>query len=329
MAREPFDRPIAHCRNEPMSATPIPVALHAASRQALVTLWRRACFTDRQYIAYFAGLGLLIAVLRDRVDGWPALLALHAAGLGFIAATVTAAARIPAVHAWYPLLMPLVTFPEIAALNLLLVDGWRDAPLVAFEASLFPEPPIVWLRRVTPWIVAELFQAGYLSYFLFLVTVAGLLRRRGEAAAFRGVIAASVLAYLACYVVFLAYPMEGPAHTLRHLSLPPVAGGPLHEVVRLVQQAGVHGNAFPSAHVAGAVPPLVFACRHAPRLGAILAVLIVLMGFGAVYDGYHYASDIVAGLVAGGIAAAAVLAVQRSPAWSRRLNLPVASPARS
>ena len=217
--------------------------------------------------------------------------------------------------------MPLVTFPEIATLNLLLVDAWRDAPLLALEASLFPEPPIVWMRRVTPPAVAELFQAGYLSYFLFLVAVAGTLRRRGEEAAFRGVIAASVLAYLACYVVFLACPMEGPAHTLRHLSLPPVAGGPLHDLVLLVQKAGVHGNAFPSAHVAGAVPPLVFACRHLPRLGAILAVLIVLMGLGAVYDGYHYASDIVAGFVVGGAAAASVMAVQQSPAWSRRFNL--------
>jgi membrane-associated phospholipid phosphatase len=96
-----------------------------------------------------------------------------------------------------------------------------------------------------------------------------------------------------------------------------------------VQKAGVHGNAFPSAHVAGAVPPLVFACRHLPPLGAILAVLIVLMGLGAVYDGYHYASDVVAGLVVGGSAAACVMAAQRSPVWSRRLNLAATSPARS
>ncbi len=311
-----------------MSAIPISLAVRARLRP-LATLWRHAHFTDRQYIAYFAVLGLLIALLRHRVDSWPALLAVHAAGLAFVSAVVMGADRVPALHAWYPLLMPLVTFPAIATLNLLLVDGWRDGPLLAFEAWLFSEPPVVWMRRVTPPAVAELFQVGYLSYFLFLVTVAGILRRRGDEPAFRGVIAASVLAYLVCYVVFLAYPMEGPAHTLRHLAVPPVAGGPLHDVVLLVQKAGVHGNAFPSAHVAGAVPPLVLACRHLPPLGAILAVLIVLMGLGAVYDGYHYASDVVAGLVVGGSAAACVMAAQRSPVWSRRLNLAATSPARS
>jgi membrane-associated phospholipid phosphatase len=56
---------------------------------------------------------------------------------------------------------------------------------------------------------------------------------------------------------------------------------------------------------------------------------MVLMGLGAVYDGYHYASDIVAGFVVGGAAAACVMAIQRSPAWSRRLNLRATSPARS
>jgi membrane-associated phospholipid phosphatase len=309
-----------------MSAAPVPVALRPARLRPLALVWAGAQLTDRLYVGYFVGLGVLITLFRHRVDHWPALLALHGAGLAFVFLAVTCARRLPGIHAWYPLLMPLVTFPEIATLNLLLVDAWRDGPLLAFEASLFPEPPVVWLRRVTPAVVAELFQAGYLSYFLFLVGVAGMLRRTGEEAAFRGVIAASVLAYLACYVVFLALPMEGPAHTLRPPSLPPVAGGPLHDLVLFVQRAGVHGNAFPSAHVAGAVPPLVFACGHRPRLGAVLAVLIVLMGCGAVYDGYHYASDVLAGFVVGGAAAACVIAVQRSPAWSRRLNLPATIP---
>ena len=73
----------------------------------------------------------------------------------------------------------------------------------------------------------------------------------------------------------------------------------------------MHGNAFPSAHVAGALPPLIFAWRHAPRLGAVVTLLVALMGLGAVYDGYHYASDVVAGVAVGAAAAAIVMAVQR------------------
>jgi membrane-associated phospholipid phosphatase len=305
-----------------MSAAPIRVPTRAAPIALLSDLWQQAQFSDRLYLAYFLGLGALILLLRQRVDGWPSLVTVHVAGLALVFTLVAGARRLPAVHGWYPLLMPLLTFPEIARLNLLVADGWRDAPLLAFEAWLFPEPPILWLRRVTPAALAELFQIGYLSYFLLLIVVAGALRRRANEAGFRGVIAASVLAYLACYVVFVACPMEGPAYTMRDLPVPPAAGGPFHELVRLVQRAGVHGNAFPSAHVAGALPPLIFAGRYLPRLALCVTPLIVLMGLGAVYDQYHYASDVIAGLVVGGVAAAIVLAAQQSPVWARRLGLP-------
>jgi membrane-associated phospholipid phosphatase len=305
-----------------MPAAAAPAAARPSASAAPFALWRRAHFTDRLYVAWFAGLGALVAW--QRPDGWPMLVGLHVAALALIAALVAGAGRVPAAHAWYPLLMPLATFPEVARLNLMLVGGWRDAPLLAFEAWLFPEPPTAWLPRVTPVVLAELFRAGYLSYFILLLIVAGRFWRRGEEAPFRGVIAASVLAYLLCYVVFLAWPMEGPAHTLRHLPAPPTAGGPLRDLVLFVQQAGVHGNAFPSAHVAGALPPLVFAWRASRRLGIVLAGLIVLMGLGAVHDGYHYASDVVAGAVVGLAAAAIVLAAQHSPTWARRLKLPAA-----
>jgi len=290
-------------------------------------VWARAGFVDRLYVGYFVGLCALIVIQRSSVPAWPALVAWHAAGLAVVLTLVAAARRAPWAHAWYPVLMPLVTFPAIAQLNLMFADGWRDRHLLALESWLFAVTPTFWLRDVTPPLLAELFQIGYLSYFLLLVVVAGVFRRRGQDAPFHGVIAASVLAYFACYAVFLTCPMEGPVHTLRQVPGPAPAGGPFHALVLFVQRAGVHGNAFPSAHVAGALPPLVFACRYRPRLGAVLAVLIVLMGCGAVYDGYHYVSDVVAGVVVGAAAAALVLAVQGSPTWARRFRLP-ATPAR-
>jgi membrane-associated phospholipid phosphatase len=287
-------------------------------------LWSRAQFTDRLFVAYFVGLGALIAWHHDRIAGWPALLAAHAAAVALIAAAVVLADRFRAVHAWYPLLVPLFTFPEVARLNLAFVHSWQDAPLLAFEGRLFAEPPTVWLPSVVPPLLAEIFRAGYLSYFLLLLIVAGVFRHRRDEASFRGVVAASVLAYVGCYAIFLAWPMEGPAHTLRHLGTGAVSGGPLRALVLLVQQAGVHGNAFPSAHVAGALPPLVFAIRHDRRLGAAIALAVALMGLGAVHDGYHYASDVVAGAVVGAAAAGLVLAAQRRPSWARRIGLPPA-----
>jgi membrane-associated phospholipid phosphatase len=286
-------------------------------------LWRRAQFADRLYGGWLTAAAGIVIWQRDRVDAWPALLVLHVAALLLVATLVARSDRQPAIHAWYPLLMPLATFPAVARLNLAFVPAWQDGALLAFEGWLFAEPPTVWLPRVTPPLLAELFRAGYLSYFLLLAAVAGLFWWRRQEAAFRGVMAASVLAYLTSYVIFLAWPMEGPAHTLQQLAIEPLPGGPMRAVVRFVQHAGVHGNAFPSAHVAGAVPPLVYAWIYARRLGAVALVAVLTMGLGAVHDGYHYASDVVAGAVVGAAAAAAVLAAQHAPAWARRLHLPL------
>jgi undecaprenyl-diphosphatase len=77
-------------------------------------------------------------------------------------------------------------------------------------------------------------------------------------------------------------------------------GGPFQSLVRLIQNhAGVHGNAFPSAHIMLAFVVLVFAYRFLPRLAPWLLFPILLMCVGAVYDGYHYASDVLVGALMG------------------------------
>lgn len=266
----------------------------------------RANFADRLLLLYLAGTSILIVVQRHRVYGWPLFLFLHAVLAALVVVLVAGAKRWPTMHAWYPLAMPLVLFEEVAALNFVLVDHWQDRYILAAEAWLFAEPPTVWLARVIPPVVTEILSFGYFSYFLFLIVVAATLDRRHDKGPFLGAMAASLLAYLTCYVVFMVFPTEGPAHTLRHLHTAPLAGGPFHSLVTYIQaNAGVHGNAFPSAHAAGAVAALVYAWWFVPKLGAWLTLPAILMGIGAVHGRYHYASDVVAGTIIG--VAAAVL----------------------
>jgi membrane-associated phospholipid phosphatase len=79
-------------------------------------------------------------------------------------------------------------------------------------------------------------------------------------------------------------------------------------MVQLIQcNAGVHGNAFPSAHVAGGVVALFFAWKYAPRLGLALTPVVGLLCVGAVYDHYHYVSDVIAGILVGVSASLVIL----------------------
>jgi membrane-associated phospholipid phosphatase len=284
-------------------------------------VWRRADFADRLYLAYLVGLGVLILLRRHVVPGWPAYLALHLVLIAIVTALVLNARHWETMHAWYPLAMPLLTFQEIARLNFLFFTGWRDHYLLAFEAFLFAEPPTVSFGRLASPLLTEMLDVGYVSYYFLLLIVARVLYKRTDKAPFFGVMAASVLSYMVCYVAFIAFPTEGPAHTLRHLHTVPIAGGPFHALVKWLQHAGVHGNAFPSAHVAGAMVPLIFAWRYAPRLGAWLTPLVVLLCLAAVRDRYHYASDIFAGIPVGAAAACFVLFALARPRWALRLNI--------
>lgn len=261
----------------------------------------RANFTDRLLLLYFGALTIAILVRRAHVPGWPSYIAVHAAVMALIVALVRRGGH---AHAWYPLVIPLLAFPEAALLHDLFVDQWRDRYLLAFEAAVFPQPPTAWLGRFDSIIFSEILQLGYLAYFLFLPIVALVLYQRPDRRPFFALMAATMLGYVMCYTIFLIFPTEGPARTLRHLHTQPLPSGPLYAAVLFIQKAGTHGNAFPSAHVVGAVVPVIFAWRHVPKLVPWLLPLLVLMCVGAVYDRYHYASDMAGGLIIGAAAAA-------------------------
>jgi membrane-associated phospholipid phosphatase len=71
-----------------------------------------------------------------------------------------------------------------------------------------------------------------------------------------------------------------------------------HSLVLFIQgEAGVHGNAFPSSHIMLASVVLVFGFRYFPRVALWLLACLLLMCLGAVYDGYHYAVDTLAGML--------------------------------
>ncbi|MCI0353918.1 MAG: phosphatase PAP2 family protein [Acidobacteria bacterium] len=272
----------------------------AGAAPAVAGFWAKANAVDGIYYAYFLSLGLLIFLLRDRVPAWPWFLAVHAVCLAAVTGLVRARDRQPwrFLHGWYPLLMFIVCFEETARLSFLFVDHWQDAYLLSLEARLFAVPPTVWLQQFASRWTTEILEVGYFSYFVLLMIVGGVLSRGKDQRPFRQVMTASVLSYMLCYVVFLAFPTEGPAHTLRALHTAPLEGGPFHFLVNLIQKhGGVHGNAFPSSHVAAAVVALIYAWRYVPRLGAALTPLVILLCVGAVYDRYHYVLDIVGGIV--------------------------------
>jgi membrane-associated phospholipid phosphatase len=217
--------------------------------------------------------------------------------------------------------MFIFTFEEVARFSLLLVPHWQDFRLILFEQRLFSGVPNLWLMRFASRPLSEFMDMGYFLYYPLFPVVAGALYARRDKKPFHELVLASVLMYLIAFTAYLVFPCEGPRRALPGFHAPP-SGWLFSFFVRTIQGgASVHGNALPSSHVALAMLCGLAASRHIKNFFPFVAASTCLICISAVYDGYHYASDVLAGIVVALISAGLVHARPRLRAGSLHGNL--------
>jgi membrane-associated phospholipid phosphatase len=291
--------------------------------------------TDRIYFAVHATLTLLVFMRRERVAHWPVYVAWNLAAM--VAIWLLARKQRDGVgwefaHDWLPAAVFFTSvFEEVSFLSLALVPHWQSWRIIAFESALFGTSPVFWLRQNVPRWALELLEFGYFAFYPMYPIVGLTFWVRRDRPEYRGVFRrmtdALAVGYVICYATYLLWPTQSPRHALG--IAPPEAHGLFRRLVGLIQgNAGVHGNAFPSGHIMLAFVVLVFVWRYPPfeptqaktglgwgTLAPWLPLLInLLMCLGAVYDGYHYASDAVAGAALGFIVGLWFLRKKKAPA---------------
>ena len=141
---------------------------------------------------------------------------------------------------------------------------------------------------------------AYWAYYLLIVVppIAFLLRGRSDALG--DLVFRLMLTYLGCYLVYIVYPVYGPALTLPRYA-GPLTEGAFYRLVRATLGAGDSpGSAFPSSHVAGAVTIAYAASRSVPRwIGSLLWIEALGVLVSTVYTQNHFPIDAVAGLAWG------------------------------
>jgi membrane-associated phospholipid phosphatase len=184
---------------------------------------------------------------------------------------------------------------------------YHDPIIVAAERALFGTQPAYEWAGAMPWLpLSELLHACYLSYYLLIYVPPLLLylgpratpgQPAGSSPAFRETVLAVMLAFLGCYVVFIVMPVQGP----RYLGVPDgVPAGPVRAfVLDLLEAGSSRGAAFPSSHVSVSIAQALMALRHQPRVGRRILPIAIGLAAGAVYGGFHYGIDALAGGVVG------------------------------
>jgi membrane-associated phospholipid phosphatase len=201
---------------------------------------------------------------------------------------------------WYPHLFFLFCFEELGALVHLVSPRWQDAKLIGFDHWLTGVHPAIWLEQFATPGRNEFMQCAYLTYFVYLLVLGGVLYYREDWHGYWSVMTYSAVAYAIGYVVAIFFPVESPWFAMAGSWHGPLHGGPFTAAINLIEHYGrVRGAAFPSAHVAGSFAALWGAWRHRRWLFWVMLPLVICMCVSTVWGRYHYVMDIFGGMVTG------------------------------
>lgn len=257
------------------------------------------------YIAAGYNLVLTIAwgALLTRESHAPLLFLAHASAVAMPWLIIHGSDRLTLVGRWlrevYPLIWLLPFWTELDFLRTLLHATAYDGPIAALDRVLFgTNIDAVWIWRMSAVWFSEAMHLLYFTYYPALVLpllYVGFSRRWLR---LRDFTLRVTLAYFSCYLIYIAFPVDGP-HFLALRYDGALTEGFFYQLVGSFQGAGDSmGASFPSSHVVGGVTMAYLGWRWFPRGVAMLMTLSAIgVAVSAVYSQNHYAIDALAGIV--------------------------------
>jgi membrane-associated phospholipid phosphatase len=274
----------------------------------------RAIWPGALLVVYLSATAIVLVAGRSRVSA--AGIAMHVAVLAAVAAA-TWVPRLPQwLMAWAPLLSLFFLYTEMPMLiRAAGHDAVYDALVIAWENSLFGgQPSLEWAARWPSRVLSELLHLAYLGYYAIIVSVPAILYRLSRRADFSEAVFVLMLTFVICFLFYLIFPVAGPRYLATSSADAPQ--GPIRSlVVWLLETRSSRGTAFPSSHVAVAVAQSILAIRYFGARGLPVGAVSVGLALGAIYGGFHYAIDVIAGILVGLLTGALGLGLA---SWSNR-----------
>jgi membrane-associated phospholipid phosphatase len=228
-------------------------------------------------------------------------------------------ALIDALRHFYPLLLGGFFFEEIGHLVHAIFPQWFDAWLIAADLKFFGTYPTVWIEQFSSYWLTEFLQLAYTLYLPLIPGFGIYLWWRNQREEFTEYTLAICITYYLNYLIFIFFPIEGPYHTLAHLQQVELHGGFFMALIEWIEKHGrVHGGAFPSNHVAGTMVALISALRFSRKISFVLIPLAISICIATVYGRYHYAVDVIAGMMVAGFGGFLAFRFQRTSLHSHR-----------
>ena len=201
------------------------------------------------------------------------------------------------LSSWATLILIPLFYTEIALLNQSFGAGYHDSLVLSWEGFLFGSPATELAGKYPYPLLSESLHLAYFSYYptVYIPPLILFFSRRHEA--FQTTVVTLIATASVCFVFFVYFPVQGPRYFGPPESIPE---GPIRALTLFILENGSsRGAAFPSSHMAMTVCQAMVQLRYQPPIGILVTLISVGVGVGAVYGGFHYAIDMLAGAVVG------------------------------
>jgi membrane-associated phospholipid phosphatase len=200
---------------------------------------------------------------------------------------------------WLPLIVLPMLYLELPFTSVGPAGRYFDSVVQGWDQSLFGTEPARTLAGALPSrLLSEVLHLAYILYYAIIYLPPLLLLCRPERSEgkrpFHATMFAMTVTVVISFALFSVFPVQGPR--FEWAAPPGVPSGPIRSFALLILEHGsARGTAFPSSHVAIALAQALSSLRWRRSMGVWVAMTTVLLAVGAVYGGFHYGADVLAG----------------------------------
>ena len=272
-------------------------------RDSRFRIVQRLRLIDVLTITYLSIIAFSILIFHHRVENWTFYFCCHFFAvvclLSFCHFTYSTTSKVIAViRDIYPFFLFTFMFKEISQIITIFFPFWLEQYLIDADKFIFGGvlPTVAVQKMYHPWLT-EIMAFSYLSYFM-LLPVALIVTYRKSYKMFRDYIYTVSFTFYFCYLSFLFLTARGPQQTLAHYHIAREAAGVFDALVLSIQStAAICGGAFPSSHVAAIGVMCLFVLKAHRTLGYVVLLIAFFLALSTVYLQYHYAVDVIAGVL--------------------------------
>ena len=201
---------------------------------------------------------------------------------------------------WYPLILYSFIYYQTGLINTVVVPKFLDSFFLNLDVRIFGKFPGFFLSGThCNAFLDEFFHFFYFSYYLIIPLTFILLYRKDVKLFESFVFQLSSLFYV-CYVLFIFLPVEGPIPLRNEYYL---QHGLFRAIMDFIWAKGENpGAGFPSSHVAVTFLVAWWGSKHFKRLRLFYWLTCLFLSIATVYCMFHYAVDVIGGLLLGVLA---------------------------